>query len=303
MYLKTLTPERQVSESGYRFLDPELGRWCSRDPIGTRGGINLYRFVYNSAIDHLDRLGLISCDCCHDDVMAALGRFADLAALARRLLAGRRDSDGDGIEEPCLKDIKCLPCQTLGQDVGGYYGPPENAALYGTDRMIVICCGGSFSDPSTDNPLRTLRHELQHAGDWCFDNWDSSTCKGCLCGEIRAFYCSGECADLSSCVDLIKDRGYFTSCPCSQVADGDTAGQPGYGSNLDEIEALANTCGALQPTDCQFTRPSPQPTPGQPGQPPPVVAPRPQPVRPPRRPRPSPGEERAEPAPIEWPIF
>ena len=33
MHVKTLTPERQVSESGYRFLNPELGRWCSRDPV------------------------------------------------------------------------------------------------------------------------------------------------------------------------------------------------------------------------------------------------------------------------------
>ena len=30
---------------GYRFYDPELGRWVNRDPIGEHGGDNLYCFV------------------------------------------------------------------------------------------------------------------------------------------------------------------------------------------------------------------------------------------------------------------
>jgi len=34
MHLKTLTPERQVSESGYRSYSSQLGRWPSRDPLG-----------------------------------------------------------------------------------------------------------------------------------------------------------------------------------------------------------------------------------------------------------------------------
>ncbi|MDI6810038.1 MAG: RHS repeat-associated core domain-containing protein, partial [Candidatus Eisenbacteria bacterium] len=44
---------------GYRFYSPELGRWLNRDPIGELGGINLYMFVRNSAINYVDRLGLI----------------------------------------------------------------------------------------------------------------------------------------------------------------------------------------------------------------------------------------------------
>ena len=59
MYLRTLTPERQVSESGYRFLDPEFGRWTSRDPIGEIGGPNIYGYVYNHPISLSDALGLI----------------------------------------------------------------------------------------------------------------------------------------------------------------------------------------------------------------------------------------------------
>ena len=42
---------------GYRYYDPVTGRWPSRDPIGERGGVNLYGFVYNSPSDWLDLLG------------------------------------------------------------------------------------------------------------------------------------------------------------------------------------------------------------------------------------------------------
>jgi hypothetical protein len=47
-----------VSFYGYRWYDPVTGRWPSRDPIGERGGINLYGFVRNNGINKIDVLGL-----------------------------------------------------------------------------------------------------------------------------------------------------------------------------------------------------------------------------------------------------
>jgi hypothetical protein len=43
---------------GYRFYDPETGRWPSRDPIGERGGVNLYGFVGNDGVNERDYLGM-----------------------------------------------------------------------------------------------------------------------------------------------------------------------------------------------------------------------------------------------------
>ncbi len=43
---------------GYRYLDTQLGRWLSRDPIGEAGGRNVYAFLHNSAIGRLDYIGL-----------------------------------------------------------------------------------------------------------------------------------------------------------------------------------------------------------------------------------------------------
>ena len=43
---------------GYRWYDPLTGRWPSRDPIGEKGGENLYAFVGNDGVGKADLLGL-----------------------------------------------------------------------------------------------------------------------------------------------------------------------------------------------------------------------------------------------------
>lgn len=43
---------------GYRYYNPNFGRWISRDPIEERGGLNLLGFAYNSPLLFLDVLGL-----------------------------------------------------------------------------------------------------------------------------------------------------------------------------------------------------------------------------------------------------
>ena len=47
---------------GYRYYDPTTGRWPSRDPIGERGGVNLYGFVRNGGVNRWDYLGLSDWD-------------------------------------------------------------------------------------------------------------------------------------------------------------------------------------------------------------------------------------------------
>ena len=43
---------------GYRYYDPSTGRWLNRDPIGERGGLNLYANCRNDVINCVDWLGL-----------------------------------------------------------------------------------------------------------------------------------------------------------------------------------------------------------------------------------------------------
>ena len=42
---------------GFRYYDPETGRWLNRDPIEEAGGLNLYAMVGNDPVNYLDYLG------------------------------------------------------------------------------------------------------------------------------------------------------------------------------------------------------------------------------------------------------
>ncbi len=45
---------------GFRWYDPDLGRWLSRDPIGYGGGDNLYAYCDGDPLGFADPLGLLS---------------------------------------------------------------------------------------------------------------------------------------------------------------------------------------------------------------------------------------------------
>ena len=47
-----------ITYYGYRYYDPNVGRFINRDPIEERGGYNLYGFVGNDGINMFDLLGL-----------------------------------------------------------------------------------------------------------------------------------------------------------------------------------------------------------------------------------------------------
>jgi RHS repeat-associated protein len=55
---KYLDAETGLYYYGYRFYNPEIGRWASRDPSSEKGGLNLYGTVWNSPIRYADPLGL-----------------------------------------------------------------------------------------------------------------------------------------------------------------------------------------------------------------------------------------------------
>ncbi len=73
---------------GYRYYSPELGRWLTRDPLGEKGGLNLYKFNYNDSINLWDFIGLESdsCRCTFDKI-------------EMEVLAGRLDAFWDKMRE------------------------------------------------------------------------------------------------------------------------------------------------------------------------------------------------------------
>jgi len=70
---KYLDEETGLSYYGFRFYDPRIGRWLSRDPIGERGGMNLYGFVGNNAVNNIDPLGLAFLQVTPAELFAQIG--------------------------------------------------------------------------------------------------------------------------------------------------------------------------------------------------------------------------------------
>jgi RHS repeat-associated protein len=53
-----LDNETGYYDYGYRYYSPQLGRWTSSDPIGERGGRNVYALSSDDAVNRHDRFGL-----------------------------------------------------------------------------------------------------------------------------------------------------------------------------------------------------------------------------------------------------
>lgn len=61
---KPVEEESGLIYYGYRYYDPVTGRWTSRDPIGEKGGVNLYGMVGNGTSANYDVLGLLLREAC-----------------------------------------------------------------------------------------------------------------------------------------------------------------------------------------------------------------------------------------------
>ena len=54
----SVTGQTELDLTHFRVYDPALERWLSADPIGEKGGINLYEYVRNGPVSAMDPLGL-----------------------------------------------------------------------------------------------------------------------------------------------------------------------------------------------------------------------------------------------------
>jgi RHS repeat-associated protein len=96
-----------LSLARYRGYDPNLGRWLSKDPIGLKGGTNLYGYVGSDPINRVDPNGLYFCNFSGKSILVVGGEGEG---------HGHRDGKPDKNIWGCVEDGKC---------VGGRYGPLE----------------------------------------------------------------------------------------------------------------------------------------------------------------------------------
>jgi RHS repeat-associated protein len=150
---------------GYRWYDPETGRWPSRDPIEEKGGLNLYGFVGNSGVNIWDYLGQKpKTKSAHEK---CLENIENTKKANKDILDKIKNS---GCPEPKF-DCKCC-------DYSGFFDAETNT--------IWIC------EDSETSVATTVRHELIHALDKC-QKADLDDCKQWACSEVRANSLSGDC--------------------------------------------------------------------------------------------------------------
>ena len=74
-----------VTDYGFRYYNPETGRWASRDPIGERGGLNLYAFLGNDWVNQWDYIGLSKKGFSFEDLIGDSALAKNMKKLHREL--------------------------------------------------------------------------------------------------------------------------------------------------------------------------------------------------------------------------
>ena len=110
---------------GYRYLNPQTGRWLNRDPIEEEGGVNLYGFVGNCPVCRSDLLGLR--EWCAEDCEFLRDLLQD-AFLAR---AAYGDEEVDGFESGITWEDKSTGLRA--REFIAHNGDTRVVAFAGTD--------------------------------------------------------------------------------------------------------------------------------------------------------------------------
>jgi len=226
---------------GYRYYNPDAGRWVSQDPLAERGGPNLFAFARNAPLSMFDLLGLSAagaaipdavntpeeaknlCNLIHNlppDQQASWGN-EDLPGVRCRAW-GQAIADAKHNNDPVLVPLLNLfnnfnpngPCQALDVhclDCGNKVCP---ASYFPYGRTLWICA--NVTDPSQARSY--LIHELTHAKQDCADRQLHQTCDQALIREMEAYHAQGWCSDFPHCLAL----AIGSSCsPGSYCATGD----------------------------------------------------------------------------------
>ena len=107
-----------------RTYEPNMARWLTRDPIGERGGLNLYGFVRNEPISHWDALGFLT----------ATG--------------GTPHTSLQRHNNYLLFKISCPECRKFANWSVDYNGALSGLQALGLDSDMLVDAFGSFSGAS-----------------------------------------------------------------------------------------------------------------------------------------------------------
>jgi RHS repeat-associated protein len=117
----------------YRYYDPVIGRWPSRDPIEEMGGINLYGFVNNNGVNNWDLLGMVTQNC-------KITIYAGHTGAVKREIGGMANN-ANKVKHPCdeIQGVACHFGLAVGQGTGFVWptAGDKEASLNGTHSSEV----------------------------------------------------------------------------------------------------------------------------------------------------------------------
>jgi RHS repeat-associated protein len=166
--------ESQLYNYGYRYLDTQLGRWLSRDPIGEEAGENLYSFNRNSSTNRRDLYGLI------DDKAARLAKCKEMMEKGKAIEKIKKLLEKFGAD--CPLDLECICCnedkRVGSKSVQGFYDRKS--------KETRMCAGRAKDQEEFDRFLyEEISHALQSCGKLTRPK-KNDNCEDCLCNEIQA---------------------------------------------------------------------------------------------------------------------
>ena len=139
---------------GQRWYDPQVGRFISRDPIGMKGGINLYAYVKNDSVSRTDPFGLIFNIASNPSVQTCLTLLSNCPGASHfRILISRPGPNiyYDSIQaDPGKTGIRAVP----------WWGPAVPYVVLGPMAFQDVPTSSSF-----DSMCATIAHELEHVAE------------------------------------------------------------------------------------------------------------------------------------------
>jgi len=183
---KLPTPTKPVSGMrfyGYRYFQPETGRWVSRDRVGEHKDHNLYCFVQNNVPLRFDYLGLTTIDDSLEDCKNKTEEWKGL-------------KDGTfhtpfGLTDPwilfylrfltCDVSFTCTKC-CRGEENGSNQG---HVGIFGGRSCNINMCANNIVRTGA-SMQGVLAHELTHCFQFCNKN-SGSGCANCMCNEMQAY--------------------------------------------------------------------------------------------------------------------
>ena len=176
---------------GFRYYQPETGRWLSRDPLGIRGGLNLYGMCFNDPLNYYDYLGRDpkpvsgGASTNNGSTPSQNNLFQDVADKgAGGKGKGKQTPTGDDMLnyfKELSKDNCCIKKLTIAGH--GWHGPADGPGIPGSGDGTGFYEDGAAGDPWAKDPSSARMSDLQND----INNGDTKFCKPC---EIKIHACN-----------------------------------------------------------------------------------------------------------------